>query len=685
VALRTAGLNFRQVLNALGVVDTEASLGQEGAGVVTEVGPGVADLVPGDRVMGLLSEDVSPRVIADRRVLVKIPGTWSFAQAASVPAAFTTAFFALTDLAKLCPGKRVLIHAATGGVGMAALHLARHLGAEVYATAHPAKQHVLRALGVPGERIASSRTLDFARQFRDATGGSGVDVVLNSLAGEFVDASLSLLAEGGRFLELGKTDVRDGTQAAATRPGITYRAFDLSEAGPKRLGQILDRVVRLLEEGTIPPLPLTMWDIRNSRQAFRHMSQARHVGKNVLRIPRSLDPAGTVLVTGGTGGLGRLIARHLVSRHGVRHLLLASRRGPDAAGVTELTAELLRLGATEVTVESCDCADRQAQAGLLAPIPTDHPHTALIHAAAVLGDATTSALSRRQLHEVLRAKADTAWQLHRLTENLDLAAFVLFSSVAGIIGSPGQGGYAAANTFLDALACHRQARGLPAISLAWGPWEATTGLTGHLIDTDRARVHRLGLATLPTDQALDLFDAALGSPGPGFVPVRLDATQLTSETPPVLRDVSRAVPGPSRTATRAPLAGLPAAERHTRLLELVLTHAATTLGHPTAAALDSGRLFKDAGLDSLAAVELRNRLSTATGLRLPATLTFDHPTPAALAGYLEQALAGSPGGAVSDLATSHPADQPIAVVGMACRFPGGVHTPEQLWDLVSCA
>ena len=270
----------------------------------------------------------------------------------------------LMDLAALRPGERVLVHAGTGGVGMAAVQLARHLGAEVFATASPGKWGALRSMGFDEAHIASSRTLEFKERFLDETGGRGMDVVLDSLAGEFVDASLDLLGVGGRFVEMGKTDIRDPGEVAEAHPGVGYQAFDLMEAGPERIQEMLAELVGLFEVSALEPLPVRAWDIRRAPEAFRFMSQARHIGKIVLSLPSAIDPQGTVLMTGGTGTLGALIARHLVTRHGVGHLLLASRRGGEADGARELQAELESLGA-QVRIVACDVSEREALEALL--------------------------------------------------------------------------------------------------------------------------------------------------------------------------------------------------------------------------------------------------------------------------------------------------------------------------------
>nr|WGC84431.1 RsnA [Streptomyces sp.] len=699
ISLRAAGLNFRDVMITLGLYPGDAGIGGEGAGVVLETGPGVRGIAPGDRVMGVFANAIGTVAIADHRMVARIPAGWSFAQAASTPIVYLTAYYALTDLAAVRPGERVLVQAAAGGVGMAAVQLARHLGAEVYGTASRGKWDTLRALGLDEAHIANSRTLDFEAEFLSATGGQGMDVVLDSLAREFVDASLRLLPNGGRFLEMGKTDIREPRTVAAAHQGVHYRAFDLVEAGPDRVHEMLTELLGLFERGVLRPLPVTTWDVRHAPEAFRHLSQARHTGKVVLTIPRPLNRQGTALITGGTGTLGALVARHLITEHGLTHLLLTSRRGPNAPGADALAAELQVMGA-QVTIAACDTADRDALAALLAAIPDEHPLTAVIHTAGVLDDGITTALTTDRLASVLRPKVDAAVNLHDLTQHADLASFVLFSSAAATFGNPGQANYSAANAFLDALAHHRHTQGLPATSLAWGLWAQASGMTGHLDNADLQRNARDGMAALPSEEGLALFDTARLSGTPAFVPAKLDLSALRDqdEVPPMLRALvrprSRRTAAAGRSAAGAAdslgqrLAALATeAERDTLLLDVVRDNAATVLGHTTPDTVEATKTFKELGIDSLTAVELRNLLSTATGTRLPATLVFDYPTPVALTGLLREQLLGE----VSEAADTSPApaviagadtDDPIAIVAASCRFPGGVGSPEELWELV---
>ncbi|WP_327585126.1 SDR family NAD(P)-dependent oxidoreductase [Nonomuraea sp. NBC_00507] len=642
ISTRAMGLNFRDVLIALDMYPGDAPMGGEGAGVVIEVAGDVTTLAPGDRVMGVI-DGFARHAVTDHRMLARIPDGWTFTQAASVPIAFITAYHALVDLAGLKGGERLLVHAAAGGVGTAAVQLAHHLGAEVYGTASEPKWDAVRRLGVPQERIASSRTLEFAQTFAD-----GVDVVLNSLAGEFVDASLGLLRPGGRFIEMGKTDVRDAAELAP----VHYQTFDLTELDPGRTGAILAEIVDLFARGALQPPPVRTWDVRRATEAFRHVAQARHIGKVVLTTPRELDPDGTVLVVGGTGALGGLAARRLVAEHGVRHLVLTSRRGPAAGGAATLRDELTGLGA-DVRIAACDAADRDALAALLAGIPAEHPLTAVVSTAGVLDDGMISSLTPERVAAVLRPKVSAAVNLHELTADLDLTLFVLYSGAAGVLGSPGQGNYAAANAFLDALAQHRRARGLAATSLAWGLWspESGSGMTGHLDEADLSRLSRSGMGALGLEQGLDLFDRALSADEAALVPIHLDLATLRAGAAmgfghPLFRGLVRisarrvlVAESPATESLTDRLAVLPEADRPPLLLDLVRGHVAAVLGFAGPEAVEPGRAFKEIGFDSLTAVELRNRLKSVTGLRLPASLVFDYPNPAVLAGHLLEELA----------------------------------------------
>ncbi|WP_435883156.1 type I polyketide synthase, partial [Streptomyces chartreusis] len=682
VGVRAAGVNFRDVLNVLGMYPGDAGrLGHEGAGVVVETGAGVTDLVVGDRVMGLLDGAFAPTAVTDGRLLTRVPEGWSFEQAASVPIVFLTAYYALVDLAGLEAGESVLVHSAAGGVGTAAVQLARHLGAEVYATASEPKWPVVRDLGVPDERIASSRTTEFEQRFQP-----GVDVVLDSLAGEFVDASLRLVRGGGRFVEMGKTDIRDAEEVRAEH-GIDYTAFDLIDAGPDRIAEMFAALLNLFEDGALRPAPVTAYPISRAPDALRLLGQAKHVGKVVISVPSPWGGEGTVLITGGTGGLGAEVARHLVTEHGVRDLLLVSRSGPEAPGAIELRDDLVELGA-RVEVRACDASDRVALAAVLDSVEL----SAVVHAAGVLDDGLVADLTPERLSRVMAAKVESALHLHELTADRDLSAFVLFSSFAGVVGNAGQAAYSAANNVLDALAATRRAQGLPAVSLAWGMWEA--GMGGTLGGPELERLARQGFPALETGEGLALLDAALAVDEPNAVPVALRTSALAGVRDSLPGILQGLVPAADRrrraaglSAAGGALAGrlraLSVQEQERELLDLVQAQVAAVLGHASAGSVDASRAFKDLGFDSLTAVELRNRLGSATGVTLPVTVIFDHPTPAALAASLRVQLVGAPADDPTEDHTAVPADEPIAVIGMGCRYPGGVDSPEALWSLVA--
>ncbi|MBX4179680.1 SDR family NAD(P)-dependent oxidoreductase, partial [Streptomyces geysiriensis] len=429
-------------------------------------------------------------------------------------------------------------------------------------------------------------------------------------------------------------------------------------------------------------------------------------GAATAELP-AFDPDGTVLITGATGALGALVAEHLVTAHGARHLLLISRRGTAAPGADDLRSRLTGLGA-DVRVAACDVADPDALAALLAQVPDAHPLRGVVHAAGVLDDGVLASLDGARLDRVLRPKADAAWHLHRLTSDLPLTAFVLFSSVAGTFGAPGQANYAAANAYLDALAHHRRAvLGLPAQSLAWGPWDvdraAEAGMAGGLADRDRSRLTRSGLLPLAAHEGLALFDTAVEASAAALLATRLDLNAVRARSGPDgelpalfqglvdgttarRRAAAGRVPGTTGFAER--LSRLPAEERLPAVGELIQSHAAGVLGYASGTDVDTDRPFQDLGFDSLTAVEFRNGLASATGLRLPATLVFDYPDITTLARHLldqltdlgERTTPASDGSHRQHTGTD---DEPLAIVGMGCRYPGGVTGPEDLWRLVA--
>jgi polyene macrolide polyketide synthase len=690
VAVRAAGLSFLDLSTAPGPLPGESSIGGEAAGVVVEVGPEVEGFAVGDRVIGMVAGAFGPLAIAEAQLLVALPAAWSYEQGAAVPLAYATAHFHLFDAGSLTAGERVLVHAGAGAVGMAAIQLARRAGAEVFATASPSEWGALRELGLAEDHIASSRDPGFRQRFLAQTGGEGVDVVLNSLTGELIDASLDLMPRGGRFLEIGEADRRDPEQIAATHPGVAYHANDIAKAKPDRVRESIAGAVALLEAGELRHAPLETWDVRRAPEAFRRLQEGRIAGQIVLTMPGSLDPDRTVLITGGTSGLGALFARHLVSEHGARHLLLVSRSGASAAGAGELAAELEQRGAT-VRIEACDVSSRAELEALLGSIGDDRPLGAVVHSAGALADGSFASLGEEQLRIPFAAKAGGAWHLHELTREMGLSTFVLVSSFAGTVGTPGQANYAAANSFLDALAARRRAEGLAAVSMAWGAWEESGAAAAVMTEAGRERFERGGLAMISDEKGLELFDAALRSDLAQAAPILFEPQVLrrladAGALPPLL---TAFVSAPRRRrdaanagALAAKLAQLAGGKREAAVLEVVRTETAAVLGDRSPAEVDPDVAFKDLGFDSLAVVELRNRMSAATGIELATTVGFDYPTPRELGGYLLREMLG--GREVRRaVVRAQVSEEPIAIVGMACRYAGGVQSPRDLWELVA--
>ncbi|MFL5913047.1 MAG: type I polyketide synthase, partial [Gaiellaceae bacterium] len=503
--------------------------------------------------------------------------------------------------------------------------------------------------------------LDALRQAldNDATTPDLVLVAVETPNGE-IAAAHDLLAE---TLDLLRTWVGDKRLAESRLVVLTHLAVAASEdEAPELAAAPLWGLLRSAQSEH--PGSFSVMDLDGSNASWEALRAALELDdepqlalrEGTLLVPRlasveapgtdaasqRIDPHATVLITGGTGGLGALVARHLAAEHGARRLLLASRRGLEAEGAEELRAELEQLGC-ETRVVACDVADREQLAALLDSIPEEHPLGAVIHAAGVLDDGVIETLAPEQLERVMRPKADAAWYLHELTSDRELSAFVLFSSAAAAFGSPGQGNYAAANAFLDALACHRRAQGLAATSLAWGLWRG--GMVEVLDEAGVARIERMGFRPLAPEEGLELFDAAHASEEPLLLPARLDFAALRARAkdgmlPPVARGLVRGPVGRARDSVESlesRLRRVPESERSAVVLELVQTNVAAVLGHASADAVETERAFKELGLDSLGAVELRNSLARATGLRLPATLVFERPTPAAVAEHvLEQ-------------------------------------------------
>ena len=662
IRVYTTGLNFRDVLNALGMYPGDPGpLGLECAGEIVALGEGVEHVHMGERVLALAPASFSTFVTTAAAYVVPKPDALSFAEAATIPITFLTAAYALHHLAHIAAGERVLIHAAAGGVGMAAVQLAQRAGAEIFGTAgSPEKRAFLQALGV--HHVMDSRSLTFAQEVRACTGGQGVDIVLNSLAGVFIPASVAVLGAQGRFVEIGKRDIWTPEQVAQTRQDVAYWALDLGEVmrqEPALLQSMLYELLEAFTEGTLTPLPHRVFALQEAAQAFRYMAQAKHIGKVVVaqsdpgpeeasEALTSVRADGTYLVTGGLGGLGLCVARWMVAQ-GARHLVLMG-RNPASRAAQAVITELEQQGA-QVLVTHGDVSRAEDVASVLEHIG-QAPYTlrGLIHAAGVLDDGILLQQEWARFDKVMAPKLAGAWNLHVLTQGVSLDFFVLFSSMAALLGSPGQGNYAAANAFLDALAHHRRTQSLPALSINWGPW-AEVGMAAALGRPAVQRWREQGIEPIAPEHGVEVLGQVLaqGATQVGVLPIAW-ATYAQQwapgGAPPFLAHLAHGAksrehsepPWAPRPTLVQHLEGVPVAERYGLLARHIRDQAAKVLGLGGDAShhLDPQRPLHELGLDSVMAVELTNALGLTMGRHLPATLLFDCPTIAALAEYLAE-------------------------------------------------
>ncbi len=657
------GLNFRDVMNAVALRDDPEPLGGECAGRIVALGEGVTGFELGDHVVALAEASFADYATTAASLVRPIPHGIGFAEAVTLPFAFMTADHALNGLGAMRRGETVLIHAGAGGVGMAAIQLAQAAGATVFATAgSEAKRERLRQLGV--SQVLDSRSLEFEARVRELTGGRGVDLVLNSLAGEFIGASVRCLATAGRFLEIGKRDIWTAEQFARVRPQGRYHAIDLAAMryqDPAAIGRLVDLVMQGVTAGALRPLPLQPFPLEQASAAFRFMAMARHVGKVVLTgldrdaaSLRALDPRATYLVTGGLSGLGLLTAQRLAER-GARHLLLVGRRAPSGAALESIAA--LRAGGVDVVTMQADIARPEEVRRVLAIIPPHAPLRGILHSAGALSDGALLQQDWPHFAIPLGAKVDGTWALHAQTRHQRLDFFVMYSSVASTLGSSGQGNHAAANAFMDALASQRRAEGHPALAIAWGAWSEVGAAADRGLER---RIDARGLESIAPQRGLDWLEALMGSDlaQVAVFPVRwADFLGQPQGAAPLFAAVRRTVRRrPSAAPSQAPVAAsslleqlrdASAARQHEILLGFVGDHVARVIGASGAETIDPGQPLNELGLDSLMAVELRNRLGSGLGLArsLPATLVFDHPTLEALATFLARDLVPSPGGA----------------------------------------
>ncbi|MBR8834203.1 MAG: SDR family NAD(P)-dependent oxidoreductase [Stigonema ocellatum SAG 48.90 = DSM 106950] len=642
IRVQATGLNFRDVLNALDLYPGDPGpLGGECAGTIVAIGEGVEDFEIGTRVVAIAPGSFSKYVTVKADLVARKPEILNFEEAATIPITFLTAYYTLHHLAKISPQDRLLIHAAAGGVGQAAVQLALQAKAEVFATASPKKWEFVKSMGV--KHIMNSRTLNFADQIMALTEGKGVDIVLNSLTSEeFIAKSLLVLRPKGRFLEIAKRGVWDSGEILQTRSDVSYFLVDLvlvCQQQSALIQSMLRHLMQQFEEGKLKPLAKKVFPIQNVIEAFRYMQQAKHIGKIVIAqqqgtVDVALRGDSTYLITGGMGGLGLLVARWMVSR-GARHLLLVGRSGASPDQASQLT-ELEQAGA-KVIVAQADVSDiQQMTRVLLESEQSLPPLRGIIHSVGVLDDGVLQQLNWERFERVMSPKAIGAWNLHTLTKNQSLDFFVMFSSAASVFGSPGQANHAAANAFLDTLAYYRQTQKLPGLSINWGA-VAEVGAAAKRQAGEWVKAK--GMGTISTQQVLEVLEEQLFSQSfvqVGVLPVNWSQFREQSALVPFFSDFLQTSDQPKeqRSGFLQQLEAIPANERRAYLLVYVCSQVAIVLGLNPSAPIDPQQGFFDLGMDSLTAVELRNRLQTNLKCSLPSTLTFKYPTIETLVDYL---------------------------------------------------
>lgn len=630
IEVKATGLNFRDVMVALDLYpDDTKFFGLECAGVVTAVGQAVTDFNVGDEVIAVSDNSFSKYLTVNSLLAISKPKTLSFPQAATVPIAFLTAYYTLVHRARLQPGETVLIHAAAGGVGLAAIQIAQQIGAKIYATASPPKWQLLESMGIT--EIMNSRSLDFAEEIMSATNGRGVDVVLNSLAGEFMTRSLEIVARQGRFIEIGKQDIFSPEEVAKVRSDLEYHAIDLwqiTRDNPALIRQMLIKLRSLLVTNKLQPLPHTVFNKNHTIAAFRYMQQGKHQGKIAI-VQSPVTPNSTYLIAGGMGAIGLEVAQWLVTQ-GVTNLVLLGRNGVKP----ELAAKLQKLSEkTQVKLIKADLASTGQLKRVLSEIESVLPPLrGVIHCAGAIADRPLLNQDRESLSQVFASKVRSAWNLHHLTQKYELENFILFSSAASLIGSAGQANYCAANAFLDALAHARRSLGLPAIAINWGAWQ-NTGLAADPQIT--AGLTQKGVGAIDPKEGIAILERLLlESPlQVGVMPINWQIWQNRHRTTPFYNNLitdSSLI----KKEEKQPLPKVNFISNKNHLIEQITAEVATILGIANPDRIDSNSSFNELGLDSLASVELRNKLQSNYDLKLSATIIFDYPNITALADYL---------------------------------------------------
>ncbi|MBW4537315.1 MAG: SDR family NAD(P)-dependent oxidoreductase [Pleurocapsa minor HA4230-MV1] len=655
IEVKATGLNFRDVMVALDLYpDQTKFLGIECAGIIISVGSKVTNFKPGDEVMAIAENSFSQYLVVNSQLAINKPASLSLLEAATIPVTFLTAYYTLVYVAKLQPGEKVLIHAAAGGVGLAAIQIAQNIGAEIYATASMSKWSLLESMGV--KQIMNSRSLDFAEEIISATNGKGVDVVLNSLSGEFIAKSIAVLNKHGRLIEIGKQGIWSPSEVAQVEPSINYSIVDLwqiTQDKPELIQQMLRELHSKLNKRsqfiaeTFKPLPHTVFTQEQTIAAFRYMQQGKHQGKIIIAMnsrdyaritPTHKTYTGTYLITGAMGAIGLQIAQWLVTK-GVTNLVLLGRNDIKP----ELESSLKKIqDKAQVKLIKADIANTDQLAQVLIQIELELPPLkGVVHCAGIISDRTIAQQDWHSFEQVLAPKVQGAWNLHHLTQKYDLDNFILFSSASSLLGSAGQANYCAANAFLDTLAHARRNLGLPAIAINWCAWK-NTGLAANTQITNAFK--QQGIGSIKPNQGIEILEQLLLNAPPqiGVIPFDWDLWQQHNSVTPYYENLV-SVPAYAENSSdykQHLLAAIPE-QREYLLKEQISQQLADILGIKDLSKIDLASGFAELGLDSLGSVELRNKLQSSYNLKLSPTVIFDYANLTALSNYLSSLLFNS--------------------------------------------
>ncbi len=677
VEVKAAGLNFRDVLNAMGLYPGDPGpLGGECAGIVTAVGSDVTVFKQGDQVLGLAPGCFASHAVGSAELFTLMPSNLKFSEAAAIPIVFSTAYQALINLAKIKAGEKVLIHAAAGGVGLAAIQIAQQAQAEIYVTAGNQEKHAyLRSLGI--HHIYNSRTLDYADEILRDTQGQGVDIVLNSLSGEgFIATTVSACNQEARFVEIGRRNIWSKDSMHDIRPDIDYFILaldDLMIQQPREGHNLLQTVTAQFAKGKFKPLPCVCYPITEAESAFEYLQRAKNIGKVVLTLPEGkklkIDSTGSYLITGGLGGLGLKVAEWL-AKQSAKHLVLAGRRASQNIEIPNTTVETVAI----------DVSQKPDVDALMQKFGAEWPELkGIIHAAGIIDDGVLGSQDWSRFEKVFAPKVQGSWNLHEASLTKPLDFFVLFSSIASTIGSPGQINYASANAYMDALATFRHDQGLPALTISWGPW-AEVGLAASLTERHRAS----GFQAFKPDEGIKAFELALTGTSSSHVSIANVDWKLFPFKEALLSDLVEAKTTEVPILLQRLIGALPS-ERKGLSINYLQQIVGKILG---LSSINPDAGFFEAGMDSLMTEELQEKLQADIGNlhRLPSTLAFDYPSVHKLTQYFEEHIFPLIGikevvQKTTQTKTTFETDR-IAIIGLSCRFPGGANNPQAFWELL---